>query len=122
MAASDRIADVRERPHILQIMTIEPWQTRAPDLIAEVLIYLTEDGGRSTAIQPGYGCPCFTEKQTRDGGWDARLQLGDRALEPGIRLQVGFVFLSSEGAEIMRRARKFYLWEGRFIGEASVTD
>jgi len=35
---------------------------------------------------------------------------------------VGFVFLSSEGAEKMRRARRFYLWEGRFIGEALVTD
>ena len=46
-------------------MTTEPWQTRAPDLIADVLIYPTEEGGRATAIQPGYGCPCFTEKQTR---------------------------------------------------------
>jgi len=103
-------------------MTIEPWQTRAPDLIAEVLIYSTDDGGRLTAIRPGYGCSCFTEKQTSEGGWDARLQLGDRPLEPGAKRQVGFVFLSSEGAEAMRRARKFYLWEGRFIGEALVTD
>ena len=103
-------------------MTTEPWQTRAPDLIADVLIYPTEEGGRATAIQPGYGCPCFTEKQTGVGGWDARLQLGDQPLELGIKRQVGFVFLSSEGAEKMRRARRFYLWEGRFIGEAFVTD
>lgn len=103
-------------------MTIEPWQTRAPDLIAEVLIYPAEDGGRSTAIQPGYACPCFVEKVNSDEGWDARLQLGDRPLEPGMRRQVGFIFLSSEGTERMRRARRFYLWEGRFIGEALITD
>ena len=102
-------------------MTLETWQTRAPDLIADVVLYPLHEGGRDSAILPGYGCPCFDAKETSVGGWTARMQLGDRPFEPGTSRQVGFVFLSPEGAEKMRLARTFYLWEGRFIGEASVT-
>jgi hypothetical protein len=42
-------------------------------------------------------------------------------MHPGDRRRLGFVFLSGEeAAEIMRRAGRFYLWEGGFIGEADV--
>ncbi len=48
------------------------------------------------------------------------MQLGDEPFEPGTERRVGFVFLSDEGAETMKRAGRFYLWDGRFVGEASV--
>ena len=59
---------------------------------------------------------------TSAGGpaWDAWPQLGDDWLQLGETRRVGFVFLSPEGAETMRRAGKFYLWEGGIIGEATV--
>jgi len=42
-------------------------------------------------------------------------------LKPGESRRVGFVFLSGEeAAAVFRRAGVFYLWEGRFIGEAVV--
>ena len=45
----------------------------------------------------------------------------DEPLHPGEqRAAVPFVFLTPEGAETVKRARHFYLWEGRFIGEAQV--
>lgn len=68
----------------------------------------------------GWGCPCFTLKNVQEGGWDARLQLGDEPFFPGAQRRVGFLFLSPEGAGAMRRAGQFLLLEGRFIGEARV--
>jgi hypothetical protein len=52
--------------------------------------------------------------------WDGYPLLGDQEMKPGdTRKAVGFVFLSGkEAADKMRAAGKFYLWDGRFIGEA----
>ena len=97
------------------------WQTRAPDLVADVVLYDPAIGGRKTAVVSGYGCPCFTTKDTNSGGWDARLQLNDDPFEPGSHRRVGFVFLSGQvAANALRKAGRFYLWEGSFIGEANV--
>jgi hypothetical protein len=98
----------------------EPWQSRTPDLVADVRLYPTESGGRRIPALLGWGCPCFASKGTGERGWDARLQLGDEPFAPGTERRVGFVFLWPEGAETMKRAGHFYLWEGRFIGEAQV--
>jgi hypothetical protein len=52
-------------------------------------------------------------------GWDGWPL--DKPLRPGEqRGGVPFVFLSPEAGEIMRREGRFYLWEGRFVGEAAV--
>ena len=101
-------------------MTPEPWHTRTPDLVADVRLYSTSEGGKTRAAGVGYGCPCFVEPDLRVGGWDARMQLGEEPFEPGTERRVGFVFLTDEGAETMKRAGRFFLWEGRFVGEASV--
>jgi hypothetical protein len=54
-------------------------------------------------------------------GYDGWLLLDDTPIEPGEQRRLGFVFLSGEeAASIMRDAGTFYLWEGRFIGEAKV--
>lgn len=54
-------------------------------------------------------------------GYDGWPLLGDTPIEPGEQRRLGFVFLSGEeAAGIMRDAGTFYLWEGRFIGEARV--
>jgi hypothetical protein len=37
-----------------------------------------------------------------------------------VERRLGFVFLSKEGIERIRSAGGFSLWEGRFIGEATV--
>ena len=53
-------------------------------------------------------------------GWDA-WPLLEEPLEPGDRRRLGLVFLSGEEtADVFRRTGRFYLWEGRFIGEAVV--
>ena len=102
----DRAAKLREMP---------------PQLIATVRLYAIADGGRTIPVLPGWGCPCMVSKQAPLLGYDG-WPLLDEPLRPGdLRDQVGFVLLAAEGAEAIRRARRFYLWEGRFIGEAVVT-
>jgi len=101
-------------------MPRERWQSREPDLIADVRLYTSKEGGRRSAIVREYRCPCFLSMDPQQGGWDARIQLGDEPFEPGTERRVGFVFLSPEGADAMRSAGRFYLWEGRFVGEAKV--
>ena len=84
-------------------------------------LYPTDQGGRETVAFSGYGCPCFRSKDVAVGGWDARLQLGDMPFAPGTKRRIGFVFLSGkEAADAMRKAGRFYLWEGGFVGEATV--
>jgi hypothetical protein len=43
-------------------------------------------------------------------------------LVPGDSRRLGFVFLLSgkESADALRKAGTFYLWEGKFVGEAVV--
>ena len=56
-------------------------------------------------------------------GWDALLLLRDQPLNPGETRRLGFVFLSGqEAVKPLRAAGRFYLWDGRFIGEAVVVE
>ena len=92
---------------------------RPADLIADVTLYTTENGGRKGPAPSGWGCPAMLYDDPTIG-WDAWPQLGDAWLQLGEKRRVGFVFLSPEGAETIRQAGRFYLWEGGFIGEAEV--
>jgi hypothetical protein len=92
----------------------------SPQLIADVYLYPSAEDGREMALPPGWGCPCSCSK-SKDvvfyDGWP----LLDTSLAPGERRRLGFVFLQGEdAAAVLRRAGKFYLWEGHFIGEATV--
>jgi hypothetical protein len=90
-------------------------------LIADVTLYSAEEGGRKSATLPGWGCPCCVSQQEPITGYDGWPLLGDTSIEPGEQRRLGFVFLSGEeAAGIIRNAGTFYLWEGRFIGEARV--
>jgi hypothetical protein len=63
----------------------------------------------------------MVSKSTPLTGYDGFPLLGETPMKPGEKRRVGFVFLSGdEAAKVMRAARKFYLWEGKFIGEATV--
>lgn len=94
-----------------------------PQLVADVRMYETAAGGRASAALPGWGCPVSVSKDEQLETWDALPLLRDVPLGPGERRRLGFVFLSGEeAAEALRKAGRFYLWEGRFVGEAVVVD
>ena len=90
-------------------------------LVADVVLYPTEAGGRKIPAELGWGFPCCPSKSLPLFGVDAWPLLGDTPLLPGERRRIGFVFLGGEkAADILRKAGMFYLWEGRFVGEAVV--
>lgn len=94
-----------------------------PQLTAEVRMYDTAEGGLESPAQPGWTCPVMTETTKPLVGWDALPLLRDAPLHPGETRELGFVFLSGEPAvRALREAGRFYLWEGRFIGEGRVID
>jgi hypothetical protein len=94
-----------------------------PQLFAELTLYPTSEGGRGTTAFPGWGCPCCILKGEPILGYDGWPLLGDAPLEPGETRRLGFVFLSGEeAASIFKAAGKFFLWEGRIVGEAIVVE
>jgi hypothetical protein len=93
-----------------------------PDLIADVTFYAAEVGGKTVPIFSGYGCPCMVSQVEPLQGWDARLVFDDDPIFPGQRRRVGLTFLTREGARSIGEARHFFLWEGRFVGEADVCE
>ena len=93
----------------------------SPQLVADVTLYPTSEGGRVSAALPGWGCPCLVSEFQPFKGYDGWPLLGDTPLAPGNQRRLGFVFsVGEEAAEFFRNAGAFYLWEGRFIGEAIV--
>lgn len=97
-------------------------ESNAPDLIAEVFLYSAEEGGRTIPAFHGWGCPLMISKVKPLVGYDAWPLLGDTSLLPGTVSRLGFVFSNKDGIEIMKAAGKFFLFEGRFIGEATIVD
>jgi hypothetical protein len=103
----------------------ESLRKMSPHLVADVYLYATNEGGKTLSMEPGFGCPCSPSKSA-----DALLcdcwPLLDGPFAPGERRRVGFVFLHGNGITrddilaALRHAGTFYLWEGRFIGEAVV--
>jgi hypothetical protein len=91
-----------------------------PDLIADVRLYTPEEGGRTTQIRPTFRCPCAAANVSPAMMHSAQLLLGDEPMGPGECRRVGFAFLTAEGADAMRRAGKFYLWDGTFFAEALI--
>ncbi|MEC7291390.1 MAG: hypothetical protein VXW22_15005, partial [Pseudomonadota bacterium] len=92
---------------------------KTPDLVAEVTLYPSSESGRSSVLKPGYGCPCFVQKNTEQPGWDAWMQLGKSEFTPGETRTVGFCFLSGEkAAKEMRKA----LGAFAFLGLAELTE
>jgi hypothetical protein len=91
-----------------------------PELIADVYLYPTDQDGKKLPIGDRFRCPCSVSKDTNRVSWDCMIVKG-APLAPGERGQLGFVFLSGDRAvKALTEAGKFYLWEGRFVGEATV--
>lgn len=93
-----------------------------PDLVADVALYDSASGGRPGPVFSGYGCPCMVSKVEPLVGYDCFMQIGTHPMYPGETRRIGLVFLTSKGAEVMRNAGRFFLWEGKFIGEAVLAE
>jgi len=77
-------------------------------------------GGRNEPIsREGFGCPCKLEKEGSTYP-DCRLFLNGQQIRPGETKRVWIRFSFEPAAQQFRNAGKFYLWDGRLIGEAKV--
>lgn len=104
----DRVTTLRER-----------LAQGTPDLIADLRLYSTGDGGKRLPLLLGYGCPCSTERNVREA-WTG-YPLVDSPMMPGEERRVGFIFLSGrEAVNALSGTDCFYLWEGKLIGEARI--
>src|SRR5258708_38767242 len=74
----------------------EALRLMAPQLVADVYLYPTADGGKKLTVHPGWGCPCSCSKSL-DAAYDG-WPLLDAPLVPGERRRLGFVFLGGEEA------------------------
>ena len=68
-----------------------------PQLIADLTLYPTSEGGKKLTIQPGYGCPCLVSKVEPLVGYDG-WPVPEEPLPQGPSRRVGFVFLSGHEA------------------------
>ena len=91
-----------------------------PELIADLYLYPTEDGGPKLPISEGYRCPSYSRKDNRENGWTCFPHVGDEPLAPGQKRRVRLSFLLPEAAEEMQKTGKVYLWNARYIGEATI--
>jgi hypothetical protein len=89
-----------------------------PDIIADITLYPTNRGGREAAIRGGYSCVCLLEGTDRG----CHILLHGRAVAPGETARVGVTILlgEEEAATLFFPARRFFLWEGRIVGEGTV--
>jgi hypothetical protein len=98
-------------------------RNKKPDLVVDLWLYPSDRGGREHPIMPGWSSPCTVQQEEGAGwvGYDGWPQLGDTKMEPGESRRVGYVFMSGEEAVAYLSATdKFYVWEGRIIGEATI--
>jgi hypothetical protein len=115
------VANVPTGGHDYRMSRSDFIKCATPQLTAEVWMYEAGDGGRTGPAFSGWGCPCMVSQMEPLVGYDALPLIGDEPLLPGETRQLGFVFLSHEEAvATMRAGGRFYLWEGRFVGEAIV--
>jgi len=92
-----------------------------PLLQVQLSLYSTEQGGKTKPISVGFACPCFPEKDQTLLAHTGYPLLDDHTMHPGESRNVGYWFmLGEEAATRFRSSGRFFLWEGRFVGEAIV--
>lgn len=89
------------------------------DFTAAITLYASNEGGRqSPIVGEWFGCPCKFDPKNFSA-WDCRILNRGIPFAPGTTGHFGVAFLVPEAAAMFRRVKKFYLWEGRIIGEAA---
>ncbi|KQT50237.1 hypothetical protein ASG47_19800 [Devosia sp. Leaf420] len=92
---------------------------RKPDIFADLSLYFPEFGGRAKPLTSDFRVPCKVSR-TATNAWDVRMYFDGGPIYAGETRRVGLLFLTSEGEQAIRKAGKFFIWEGRIVGEATV--
>lgn len=90
-----------------------------PELVVNLHLLSTDEGGKALPMVLGYGCPCSIDRNSREA-WSG-YPLLDSPMMPGETRRVGFVFLlGREAVDALSSTGHFFLWEGKLIGEAKI--
>ncbi|MFZ3482266.1 hypothetical protein [Sphingomonas sp. 3-13AW] len=101
-------------------MRFNPWKARQ-DLVADIFLYPRDEGGRSDAIEAGWGCSCLPSRDEVHAGWQGWPLLNSAVLAPGETGCFGWMFEAGEqAAASLRDAATFFLWDDGIIGEARI--
>ena len=94
-----------------------------PQLVADFRLYPADNGLHPPVLPDRIRGDWFPERDIKVGGWMSMLLLGGKPMDFGETRRIGIVFLSPDKAiPILKAAGTFYLWRGRFIGEATAVE
>jgi len=57
-----------------------------------------------------------------DTGYGLFFELGERPLNPGEKRRAKLSFLVEESLDAFDKAKRFYVWDGRIVGEVTLVD
>jgi hypothetical protein len=100
-------------------------KTVEPHLVVELTLYPIEAGGKSLPVSLGWGSLCTIQSEKGSGwfGYDGWPLLIDRPMSRGEMRRVGYFFMrGQEAVNYLSSAEKFYIWEGRIVGEARIVN
>jgi hypothetical protein len=98
-------------------------KTAKPHLVVDLTLYPTEAGGKSLPTRLGWGSLCTIQSEEGSGwvGYDGWPLLIDGPMSRGETRRVGYFFIGGEEAvNYFSSAEKFYIWEGRIVGQARI--
>ena len=93
----------------------------APDILATVRLFRSEDGGPKNTLRGDLRCPV----QLGENYYDCQMQLWEVGpLEPGAeKHEVPICFLCPDLVkDKLSQGVKFQIWDGRIIGEGTVSE
>jgi hypothetical protein len=93
----------------------------------DLYLYPTEQGGRKSAARGSYRPIGFLRKDPKlgvdgDQAYGIFFQLGDTLIAPGETKRVSCFFIYGPSFDVFMNAKKFYILEGRLVGEAALVD
>jgi len=94
---------------------------------ADLYLYPTEQNGRKSAARGSYRPIGFLRKDPTfglngDQAYGIFFELGDTFVAPGETKRVNCFFIYGPSFDVFINAKKFYIWDGRIVGEATLVD
>jgi|ERR1700685_4554111 len=91
----------------------------------DLYLYPTEQSGRKSGARGSYRPIGFLRKDPKlgingDHGHGVFFQIGEVPIEPGETRRLTCFFIYQPSYDAFMDAKKFYVWEGRIVGEVTL--
>lgn len=92
------------------------------ELVVDLYLYPTEESGRRATIQNFYRPNGFLRKDTNSLSHGLIFHVGQIPIAPGERRRLVCGFTYKESFDAFMSAKKFYIWDAKFIGETTLVE